>query len=134
MDVGARRAKGIWKPASGTPGSKRSDNVKTGMQKEREELVKVRQQKRLAFFRKLGDLHDKLNLANTALSLCGGNSQGLEDKQLGCLAANEACNANVVRLQEEIHVHEASGRGKRRKLAVCVKPWYGVSEAMRNWT
>jgi hypothetical protein len=104
------------------------------MQKEREELIQLRQQKRLAFFRKLGDLHDKLELATTALSLCDGNSKGPEDEQLGRLAEYEVCNANVARLQEEIHVHEASGRGKRRKLAVGVTPWCGVSEALRNWT
>ena len=104
------------------------------MQKKREELIQLRQQKRWAFFRKLGELHCKLELATTALSLCDGTSKGPEDEQLGRLAEYEVCNANVVRLQEEILVHEASGRGKRRRAALGVTPWYGVSAALRNWT
>jgi hypothetical protein len=108
------------------------------MQEEREQLITVRQQKRFAFFRKLGDLHDKLEMATTALSmcgvLCGGNPKGTEEEPLGRITDCEVCNANVVRLQEEIHAHEASGRGKRLKLVVGVTPWYGVSEALRNWT
>ena len=104
------------------------------MQKEREELVKVRLQKRGNFFRKLWYLHEELKLATTTLSLCDGNSKRPEDEQMGRLTEYEVCNAKVLRLQEKIHVHEAIGRGKRRKLAVGVTPWYGVSKASLNWT
>jgi hypothetical protein len=104
------------------------------MQKKHEELVKVRLQKRGDFFRKLWYLHEELKLATTALSLCDCNSKRPEDEQMGRLTEYEVCNSNVARLQEKIHVHEAIGRGKRRKLAVGVTPWYGVSKASLNWT
>jgi hypothetical protein len=84
------------------------------------ERVQLRQLERVTFFRKLGDLNDKLKLATTAL-------------RLGSVADYDVCQANVVNIQDQIGKHEVSGRGKRRKLAVGFTPWYGVDHALRNW-